>query len=271
VTSVVGMVAAALVNCLIFGVASAVDLLVVTVLLSPGSPVPVWLGLILALLFAVIMLFALKPVTKLTKMATPAGVFKGAGGSVGDAASAIKSGGKFAAKAAVTGGVSALGAHAALQDHLEDVARRRSEAQSQFGEQETVEYPPADMRPPVAPEQPALPAAPARQQQPVAALPVAATTPETAPVDAADEEAGSESRASTVTVHGPAWPAAASPYDVEEPPYADVQMFTPDAAAAVDTFDSTPAPQPVDPTLTDEGAIYDIYSPEADLTGPEMG
>jgi len=65
VTSVGNTVAAALLNAILFGVAAAVTLRGIMLLLDPDSPLPPWLALTLMLLFSVVMWFATRPVRRL--------------------------------------------------------------------------------------------------------------------------------------------------------------------------------------------------------------
>lgn len=84
------VVAAALLNSIMFGVGTAVTLLVTRILLSPESRLPLWLALALMFVFSIIMWYALKPMRKLTSMASPNNVFKDAASAVGDISESAK-------------------------------------------------------------------------------------------------------------------------------------------------------------------------------------
>lgn len=68
VTSIFSMVAGALVNALLFGVAAAVALRGIGLLLAPGAPLPEWLAITLLLLFTGVLWVALRPVRRLAMM-----------------------------------------------------------------------------------------------------------------------------------------------------------------------------------------------------------
>jgi hypothetical protein len=68
VTGIFSMVAGALVNALLFGVAAAVALRGIGLLLAPGAPLPQWLAITLLLLFTGVLWVALRPVRRLAMM-----------------------------------------------------------------------------------------------------------------------------------------------------------------------------------------------------------
>ena len=68
VVNVFGMVAGALVNALLFGVAAAVALRGIGLLLAPGAPLPEWLAITLLLLFTGVLWVALRPVRRMALM-----------------------------------------------------------------------------------------------------------------------------------------------------------------------------------------------------------
>jgi hypothetical protein len=68
VTSVANTVAAAVVNAVIFGIAAAVTLRGIGLLLNPESPLPPWLAMTLMLLVSIVMWFVTRPIRRLTTM-----------------------------------------------------------------------------------------------------------------------------------------------------------------------------------------------------------
>ncbi len=111
-------VAAALINGTIFGVAAAVAVRGMGIILDPSSGLPGWLALVLMLLSTLVMWIATKPFRRLTSM-VPAGsnLFGGAAGGLGETA---RSGGRWVRKvgttatAAAVGNVAAVGAATAM-------------------------------------------------------------------------------------------------------------------------------------------------------------
>jgi hypothetical protein len=134
VQGVANVVMAAVINCVVFAVGAALNLLAIQIVLSPTSRLPTWLGLLLAALTALVMWFALKPFTRLTKMASPShNVFRETSDTIRNAGS--KAGGlvKTAAVAAAggaAGGAAGAAAGANAVADSEPAKRRRSESYS---------------------------------------------------------------------------------------------------------------------------------------------
>lgn len=76
------VVMAAVLNSLMFGIGASVTVMAVRLLLSPESGLPLWLALVLMGLFSLVMWIALKPMRKLTSMASPKHVFADAAGGI---------------------------------------------------------------------------------------------------------------------------------------------------------------------------------------------
>ena len=68
VTGIGSVVAAALINAIVFGIGAAVTVLGMGVLLSPNTGAPPWLDVILMLLLTIVMWVALRPFRRLTQM-----------------------------------------------------------------------------------------------------------------------------------------------------------------------------------------------------------
>lgn len=110
-----GMVAAALINAVIFSCAAAVNVFIVGYLLT-STAIPVFVALIVAGLFAVLAWRLLKPVRKLTSMVSAADVSRGLTSSVEDLRRTVRNTSTTAAKVGVagaTGGASAAATVAA--------------------------------------------------------------------------------------------------------------------------------------------------------------
>lgn len=249
VVHIVGMMVAALVNCIIFGTAAAVNIVLGGILLS--GAIPAWLGLILMVVLAVLLAVALWPIAKsLTKVTTPTGVVKGGMEAIGNAGGttkdAVVGGAKRAGSAAVTGWVAGTTAMDRVEERLEDRAHEKANARAARPAAPTVaQAVPTTATPQTAPRTAtALPAAPV-PGTPVAALPVAATP--------AADRTGPLPPDGTQT-HGPAWPMP--PRTVPDVDPAD--LYVPDSGTG-------PAPrvsEPIEPTATAEGDVYDLFVPD---------
>lgn len=188
VKGIAAVVAAAVINSVIFGIGAAVTILAARILLTPRTGLPMWLAVILMGVFSAIMWIALKPARKLTAIASPSKLIGSAPGAIGDTLGSAKDstlGFAKMAAAAYTGNAAAL----ATVGGQDDEKQPRAEAFTQPD--------PA----PAAPTAP-VPAAPpvtlgsTRDQEPIVAtaapapLGLPAGTPTAEPAPETSETAG---------------------------------------------------------------------------------
>lgn len=163
VKGVANVCAAAVVNVIMFGVGGAVTVKVAATLLSPGVRLPLWLSLALMGVFSVVMWVALKPARKLTTMASPDGLFKGAAGALHEMAGKAKD---TAMSVGTTAVGAAVGYEWAMPDHKDGdwadpehpASKYRGEGAGERTELHTAPAP--TVHPPISAEERGLPGAP---------------------------------------------------------------------------------------------------------------
>ncbi len=112
-------VGAALVNAVVFGIAAAITIRGMGLILDPRSQLPGWLAIVLMLAFSLVMWVATKPFRHLTSMVNPDHTFAAAAGAVGTTGTSVGRGAKrvgSAAAGAFIGGAGAAVAANALRD-----------------------------------------------------------------------------------------------------------------------------------------------------------
>jgi hypothetical protein len=268
ITGVVGVVAAAIINTIAFGTAAAVNVYMAKLLLKPGGPVAAWFGLILMFVIAVLLLFALRPMTRLTRMVTPSkmvGDVTGAPGAVwGTTKKVTQKTLDIAARGATTGLIAGYtaGQTAEMQQRTERAEPRVEAEQGYYMSRYSDDA-----------EDRALPAGgPVRR--PVAALPAATQGVSEAPAPEG------------VQTYGPATPAYAPAAPETDPetaatgrgtPVSDEDMFAPSVleGTVVDDDDSLVVPVvAMEPDFSADSDVYDVFIPEtpaATDTTPDTG
>lgn len=253
VKGVLNVVGAAIINCLVFGIGAAINMLGVTVLLSPQANIPTWLGILLSGLLALVMWFALKPARRLTSMMSPNR------NVMADTAGSIRSAGNSVTGIAKTAAGVAIGTKIADDDE-DDKAER--------GESFTAPAPVPTTAPTVAPAaapapvaEPA-PAGPAPEVEGVPAPSAIPAVPVPIPVGvgaAVPPAVEADTVTDTPTLNS-ATPVPGSEVDV--PDYSPTEhaepLYVPGSGDRPETVDALP--DMVEPETDDDGSdVYVIY------------
>lgn len=270
VMGLVTVVMAAVINSVLFGVGASVTLLAIRTLLSPTSGLPLWLALVLMGLFSFVMWVALKPMRKLTSMASGSKVFRDASGALSDKTKAAgAAAGEFGkqALAAYVGGGAALAGAGLSGDDKKDAATEAPEERSEgfTNDPEPTEdaplvleaasdrtaLPPAPVQPNGGPLPPGAPERAVEGGVPVG--PAAETTTEAA-TDAPEAEPALGDAPAVEpgpVVERAALPPGAPSYDADEP----------DIETPVEVSD--PLPAMVEPTIDEATGeeVYELFMP----------
>lgn len=150
------VVAAALINVVMFGVGEAITILAIGLLLAPTTGLPLWLALALMGVFSFIMWVAMKPLRRLTTMASPSRFFGDAAGAVSNTAHNAVSQGVEIGKQAVA---AYTGTSIALDHHDNDEDKDSPTEGYTAPPPPTVEPSTAPEPSTPPPDRPALPAA----------------------------------------------------------------------------------------------------------------
>lgn len=274
VKGLAAVVGAAVINCVVFAIGAAVNLLFIRILLSPSSHLPTWLGLLLSALVAVVMWFALKPFRRLTQMASPSH------NVIGETTGTMRRAGHTATRlagsavgAVATGGVAGAAAGAVVTDDDEDEkpAQRAARPESYSApDPSTPEAPrgvggvaPAAALPPgpvAASPTPPTPAAPMAPLPPPVGLPQAPHVHGPPPaIAAAPPDSGAAAQMGEIP---------APPAEHQSEVWPGVPSSTPPADAADRSPAGSASGPAADTTVDDGGGIY--YTPEGQpAPGPE--
>lgn len=178
VQGVANVAMAAVINCVVFAIGGAINVLAIGIVLSPSSRLPTWLGCVLAALCSLVIWFALKPFRRLTKMASPNHDV------VGETSNTIRSMGskvgglvKTGAVAAASGGAAGAAAGAVLADDAEEKPAQQAKRPRAEGYSAPEPTTPLPSAVPAAPSPAALPAG----STPAPAAQAGAPTPPVAP------------------------------------------------------------------------------------------
>lgn len=279
VKGVGSVVAAAVINSVMFGVGIAVTMLAVRILLRPSSGLPLWLSLVLMAVLTFIMWVAMKPLRKLTVMANPSRMFGDAAGSFGKVGDSVKGAAGDIAKgvvAAYGGAAAAIATSELVDDDDKEGEGKPTAAQSNRSENYSAT---ATVVPSASPAPAGLPAGTGDRSTGLQD----AGTPPVGPIPGgspAQPQAGYAGRHSLDVGSLPA-PAptegeseavrhdsiAAATSETPRTTYAESTVFVP-AAEHLDGAPGEALPSVTEPSIDEDGtAVYTLFRPDSADTG----